>query len=525
VKKLILFSLICLCSTMAFTQTEGELPINDSLYNAIEESNNLDVFGGVNGEKGIKNIISLKRLCPPQNPSKTTNSDMGWTVAVAQTMSMQYKDLNSEQQLFSYQFIYDALPKVSNKQCSFSKNWMVETKTLLETKGMLTIQEYSFTASDCNRKPDSKLITKAKRNCVRSFNRVFDVKPTDGSISLGGKIESIQKCLDRNHPVILCIVADEQFRNLKSSTWNPTVQSTSSLQTVVVVGLDEKNKVIEVMGNYSSWGKSGFAYIRYQDIIYAKYAFEIVMTPQPTPQTELATNTPTQSRINTTKPPIPQKTNQSDRKINKPEPIVENNQITLSGELIVNKVIDMNKFQKVEINRKNVGFYEMTEDCKLKDQFQLISQKSQTGSFVYVFSVDPNGKAEVHYPIIKTDEYGMSVTKISPVVPSENSQVVIPEPRFETNTDGNRKRIEQALSKTVAGADWLVVLHSDRRIDEIDDLVAQLNHHNRDFMPTFKRTFGDRLIDKYYVSYNGSSFRANTNKGYIVPMIIKIEAN
>ncbi len=302
----------------------------------------------------------------------------------------------------------------------------------------------------------------------------------------------------------------------------PTAKSKGSLQTVVVVGFDNKNKIVEVMGNYSSWGKNGFAYIRYHDLIYAKYAFEIVMTPKST-QSEVivSRNPPIHQNPTTTQNP-----SYSNPTITKLESVIENSSnVTLSGELVVNEVIAINKFRRAEIRRNNEGFYEMPRVYNLKEQFQLISQKSQTGSFIYVFSVDPNGKAEVHFPNNSLDEYGMSVVKISAVVPSENSQVVIPEPRFETDTDGYKKRIERALSKEVAGSDWLVVLHSDRRIDNLDDLVAQLNHHNRDFMPTFKRTFGDRLIDKNYVSYNGSSFRANTQKGYIVPMIIKIEAN
>ncbi len=219
-KKLILFSLVCLCSIMAFAQNEGDLPFNDSLYNSLEETNNLDVFGGVNDEKGLKNVKNLKRLCPPFNVSKTQNGNIGWTIAVAQTMSIQYKELNNQQQLFSYQFIYDALPKTGKNQCSLSENWIAETKTILENKGTLTVQQYTFTSNDCNRKPDSKLLQQAKKNSVRSFNRVFAVNSTNESISIGGKIERIQKCLDHNHPVVLCIVADEQFRNLTNETWS-----------------------------------------------------------------------------------------------------------------------------------------------------------------------------------------------------------------------------------------------------------------------------------------------------------------
>lgn len=511
---------------MAFAQSENELPINDSLYNTIEESNNLDIFGGTADSKELMRSFSLKRFCPPLSTAKISNGGLGWTIAVTQAMSMQHQDLNNQQQLFSYQFIYDALPKVGRNQCSFSDNWMVDTKKLLETTGTLTLQQYALATNDCNHKPDAKLLDKARRYCVRSFNRIFEVTPNDGSISIGGKLDRIKKSLNRNHPVVLCIVADEQFRSLKTGIWTPSRQSEATLQTVVVIGFDENRQMIEVMGNYSTWGNGGFAYIHYEDMKFAKFAFEMVINAQSTPSPVVVVREPSPAKptkpqaSNTTKP------NNTNRIVIKPKPVIANEEITLSGELVVNEVVGYNNYRKVEITRNQAGYYEMPRIYKVNDQFQLISQKSQTGSFVYVFSLDPKGKAEIHYPNHMLDEFGMSIVNISPVVPNKNSQVVIPGPRFERDIEGKEKRIERALSKSIAGTDWLVVLHSDRRLDnELDDLVGKLNHHTQDFILTFKQIFGERLIDKSHVKYHGSNFEANTRKGYIIPMIIKLEAN
>lgn len=530
-KKLLIFCLICLSSKMAFAQIEDELPINDSLYNSIEESNMLLYGDSKEGSAG-KTFHSLKRFCPPFNVANQNISGLSWTVAISQTMTMQFAEMNGwssnqiSQEVFSYQFLYDLLPKTNPKSCKLGKDWIVETKNILEEIGTTTIKEYPFKTIDCNRRPTEQQIRKAHRYSVRSFNRIFEVSLSNEGISTGGKIFGIKRCLDRNHPVVLCIIADEQFRNLKSENWKPSYASKSSLQTIVIVGYDENRKAFEVMGQSANWGKQGFAYIHYQDLVMAKYGFEIIMNIKATPS-------PTIVKVKVQKPkPIPsQPTPIYNPETVKPSIIIADEDVTLSGELVVNEVIDYDKYEAVNIQRNQNGYYEMPRIYPKYSQFQLISQKSQVGSYVYVFSIDPSGKAEIHYPFQcnpnKPNEvYGMSVVSISPVIPNENTQVVIPTPRSETDENGNTKRIERALSKELSGTDWLVVLHSDRRLEgEINELVAQLYQHNSDFMKRFKQVFGDRLIDKQHVNYTGASFKANTKKGYIVPMIIKLEAN
>lgn len=529
-KKLILIlSLICLNSKITFAQIEDELPINDSLYASIEESNML-VFGDTKDTSPKMAAYSLKKFCPTFNVPNQRISGLNWTVAISQAMTMQYAEMNGltqnqiNQEAFSYQFLYDLLPKSSSRSCQLSNNWMVETKELLEETGITTIKQYQFDKIDCTRKPTQEQIRQARRYCVRSFNRIFEVKLSDESISTGGKIFSIKRCLERNHPVVLCMIADEQFRNLKSENWKRTYASKSSLQTIVIVGYDESRKAFEVMGTSANWGKQGFAWVSYQDLEMAKYGFEIIMNIKATPSKTIV-----KVKIQKPKPNTPSRPIKVYQPV-KPATVISEENVTLTGELVVNEVIDYDNYRKVSLRQSAAGYYELNTACQVGSQFQLLNQQAQKGSYLYVFSIDPTGKAEIHYPYEwkpnQDEQYGLGVRTISPVVPEEKSQVVIPTPRVETDEKGNSKRIERALTKESKGTDWLVVLYSDRRLEgELNDLVAQLYMHNRDFMPRFYQTFGDRLISKKDVAFNDGRFKANTHKGYIVPMILKLEAN
>ena len=529
-KKIIILCLVCLFSKTAFAQIEEELPINDSLYNSIEQSN-LIIEGEKSYGSGSSLSYSMRNYCKfPIN--KTSIKGLNLTMAVTQAMTIQNAQMNGwnsiqiNQQMLSYQFLYDLIPKAAPKSCQLSKQWMNDTKHLLEEVGTTTLKDYPFKDIDCNRRPTDQQIRQAHRYSVRSFNTIFKVDPSDQNTSTRGKIYGVKRCLQRNHPVVLCIMADDNFSRLKTNVWTPTFSANVSLNTVVVIGYDDTRNAFEVMGTFgNNWGEQGFAWIRYEDLTMSKYGFEIVMNIRATPspavvKIEVQTHPTRPARVPSQRKPI----------IINPPTVISEEDVTLSGELILNEVVDYDKYRPANCERNSAGYYQLNKSYQVKDQFQLISQNAQKGSYVYVFSIDPNGKAELHYPYEwdsqQTENYGLGIVPISPVVPAENSQVVIPSPRMEIDENGNATRTERALNKQLRGTDWLVVLYSDRRLeDEINGLVAQLYMHNRDFIARFNQVFGDRLISKRDVAFSGTTFKANTKRGYIVPMIIKLEAN
>lgn len=517
VKKLIFFSLICLYSSSVFAQIEAELPLNDSLYNTIEESNELMFGDSPNSIK--KSSYSLRKFCLPATAKIHPIGGLQWSFVVTQAMSIQYSEMNgslmSNDEQFSPQFLYDLLPKSSSNSCQLEKTWAQDTKEILETIGTISLKDYPVQSFNCNRKPTNSQILKARRYCVRSFNKLFKTGNGNDEMSLGGKISIITSCLDRNHPVILCLKTDNQFSALKSEIWEPTFSSTPVTQTVIIIGYDKNLKLFEIAGLQGNrWGNQGFAKIRYRDLVYAFYGFEIVMN-----QLAMPSKKPLSQISNTKTNPRP----------NNISPATAAAEAFLSGELFLKEVVDYNKYRDAPMAYQKEGYFEPTKNYVLKSQFQLVSQMIQKGSYVYVFSIDPKGKAEIHYPYEWTTEsYGLTVEPIkhtSPAIPSEVSQIVIPRPRIETDPNGNSQRIEQALNKDVAGTDWLVILYSDQRLEnELNTLVGRLSGNNLNFIEQFKEVFGKRLIPQKEIKFDEARFKANSHNGYIVPMIIKLTA-
>ncbi len=515
-KKLIFWGLISLYSFLASAQIESELPLNDSLYNNIEESNPLMFGDSPNGAK--RTTHSLRRFCPPTYANVPPVGGLQWSFAVTLAMNIQYSEMNGEvmsyQKQFSPQFLYDLLPKSSSVNCRLESTWAQDTKEILETIGTVSLSDYPIQTANCDRKPEQKQLEKARRYCVRSFNKLFKTGTGNEDISIGGKISAITGCLDRNHPVILCLKADKQFSLLKSPIWEPTFSSGTSTFTVIIIGYNKATQLFEVAGlNGSQWGNQGFAGIRFKDLIYAFYGFEIVMNPSATPSG---------------KPVQPVVTNRVKVKPHNHavRPAIVPEEATLSGELLLKEVVDYDRYRAAAMSYHKAGYFEPIKSYGLKSQFQLISHKTQKGSYVYVFSIDPKGKAEVHYPYFRaTGGFGLSVKPVSPAIPSEESEIVIPKPRVEIDSEGNSRRIEQALIKEESGTDWLVVLYSDKRLEnELDELIQKLAVDNRNFVQRFREVFGARLIPEKEVKLEETKFKARSNQGYIVPLIIRLTA-
>lgn len=529
-KKTALILLVCLHGLVGFAQSEVEndLPLNDSLYQALPESNML-LFGDSNYGAAPQTAHSLRPYCPVPVAQKQAIGGLSWTVAITQTMTIQWAQTNGwnagqiQSQALSYSFLYDLLPKAAPNSCKLSRDWIQQTKHLLQDIGTVRIMDYNPKTIDCSSRPADQLLRQARQYSVRSFDRLFEVSSTDDGMSLGGKLFKIRRCLERNHPVVLCLQVDEAFQQLRKDTWIPSTDPKRYyLQTVVVIGYDENRKAFEIMNSQgTTWGNGGFAWIRYSDIVRAKYGFEIITKP-PKPQATTLARRPSSPSYSVTRP----------ASVIKPaKPATEDNEgaSRLTGQLVLNEVVGYDQYKTVPLSYQSAGYYQPGKTYPVSSQFQLVSQQAQEGSYVYVFSVDPKGKAEVHYPYQwnaqDPSQYGMGIVTLSPVVPEAKSQVVIPQPRITYDERGKMIRTERALSKEAAGADWLVVLYSDRRLDnELNDLVGQLNRHNRDFIPRFKDVFGNRLVAEKDIQYSPNGFSARTQKGYIIPQIIKLEA-
>ena len=466
---------------------------------------------------------------------------LSWTAAISRAMSLQigmqqqWSRGKIEKEIFSPYFLYDLLPKASSSSCRLRPDWMKQTQQLLVTTGNVKFSDYSFHTIDCNRRPSPQLINSVERCQVRSFTKLFFSDQSDKSASIGEKQFIMKRSLGRNHPVVVCMLVDQHFNQMKTDTWSPKFSSGKSrFQAVVVVGYDDNRQAFEVSNSAGkNWGKGGFAWIRYQDLIYAKYGFELIFGDQPmiakkNHVNKTIVNQPTIAHKKSAKPGQPKS------QPAKPAPMTNEvsegvaQMVSLHGSLLLNEVNSNGDFTEVRTTGNAKGFYELTKKYAVFSQFQMIGSSTKPGSYVYVLSVDPRGKAELHYPYRRS--YGLGVSDVvSPVIPDEQSQIVIPEPSVRYDESGNQVRKDQVFTKEYAGTDWLITLYSDRRLDrEITDLLSDLQGHNKDFPSRFQSVFGKFMIPDYQVRHERDLMKFETkllSKAYVVPVILKIEGN
>lgn len=82
------------------------------------------------------------------------------------------------------------------------------------------------------------------------------------------KIYETRKALMRGHPVLVELMVDENFKNIKEKLyWSPNASAgVNQKQTLVVVGFDEDLKAFEISGAYGrEWGTNGYLLIDYSD--------------------------------------------------------------------------------------------------------------------------------------------------------------------------------------------------------------------------------------------------------------------
>ncbi|MBC8155544.1 MAG: hypothetical protein H7Z72_21870 [Bacteroidetes bacterium] len=525
-KKWMISLLLTLTACVGYAQTneESDLESNDSLYFSLDESNPL-----FSGAPTVLASHSLGSFCPKPVPIATQAAR--WPMAVSYAMTVQVAGLRhwsaaqAHQERFSARFLFDLLPKSSAQSCKLRRDWLGETKRILEDIGQVREVDYPNGTTDCGRKPDPEFLKRVRRYDVRSFNRLFMPTTNDEGIDLGGKWARIIQSVSRNHPVILVLVADRHFHAFKGATWTPRFDGGNPvLQTVVIVGFDRRSQTMTVVNpSAADWGEGGFATLRYKDLIFTKYAFELVLNAQ---SESLAQRPPRLAR-----PPVRPSgsTVQTVPPTNDCNPVAQAEPVLLRGDLKIQAPSATGSFDELALIRQPGGYYQTKHPIAVAAPFQLVSGQAQAGSYVYVFSLDPTGKAELHYPYALTT-YGLGVVdRVSPVVPENQSQVVIPAPVVRYDAQGQQLRTERALVKEQPGTDWLVVLYSTHRLEcELPALMQQLAGTNANFVPRFRQVFGPRLIqsDQLQLPTDHAGFAINSRqRGYIVPLLVKIDGN
>ncbi|KQS33817.1 hypothetical protein [Dyadobacter sp. Leaf189] len=502
-----LFSLFHVAFGQAISR-EAELEVNDSAYHSIEVAN---MLFGAEGNAAVPKSFSMRMYCPVS--PITATGGLGWSAAIGKAMSIQvgierkWNREQTEKYAFSPYFLFDMLPKSSPVSCKLQKDWMRQTQDLLTKVGIVRLADYREKAADCHRQPSMELLNGVDRFRIRAMTRLFTSDQINAQQSIGQKQFVMKRSLGRKHPVVLCMLAGEAFEKLKTDQWVPRA-SAQELRTVVVTGYDDQKQAFEITHPAGkNWGRGGFAWLRYADLAYAKYAFEITMEDGLVPAQKSVAQAPARQQT---------LTGNSTSK-----------HAAMRGSLQLNVVNEQGAYVPVILNLHADGYYETGRGYDVQSQFRLVGSATAS-SFLYVVGVDPEGGAQLHYPYQKKTDAGVTEHS-SPLLAEAGSEVVIPEPVLHYEANGRQTRREQVFIKEQAGTDWLLAIYSATRRDrEIESLVEKLKGHSADFPLRLQQVFGEYLAPKSLINFDKEHMKFVAGalpERFVVPIILKLEGH
>ena len=152
------------------------------------------------------------------------------------------------------------------------------------------------------------------------------------------------------------------------------------------------------------------------------------------------------------------------------------------------------------------------------DMFQVIAKNIKKDSYVYLFSIDGNNKAEIHWPRNQKFEenlrgYELAGRGEGAMVTHSGAEILIP------GFDGVLVR-ENLLE------DHIITLYSDIRIDDFKARVIKLRDETTgSFQERFQAIFGDILIPMDQINFSENQMRvrvADLTSGKAIPVIVKM---
>ncbi len=162
------------------------------------------------------------------------------------------------------------------------------------------------------------------------------------------------------------------------------------------------------------------------------------------------------------------------------------------------------------------GEHYLLAERKVGEQFQLKIKSDFAQGYIYAFSVDPEGKVEVHFP--RSGVYNPKFDELneSALVMDKGSSITIPS-------------ATKALEIKKAGTDHLVVLFSERKIKP--KFVTALGKQLASSEGSYEEEL-PRLLQKYMIPFSDITYRTNEmgfevgtrSTGKIVPLVLRLES-
>lgn len=471
------------------------------------------------GQKSISRKVDLSSYCPEIRHQGDIASCVGWAAGyAAMTIERAVKNNWSDKKYISENansalFVFN---QIIDGNCNLGVT-MPKALEFMQEKGNCLAKDFDTDPNDCTKEASDLLLKKAENFRIEDYIPLFKkTAPADE------KVRTTKLVLAQNKPVIVGMKVLTNFYNIQEGdeSWFPTIGNTTYAggHAMVVVGYDDDRfarpdreisddmkGAFKLMNSWGkNWGQNGFIWVRYAHFAeYCKHAYAIM----------LAEGTPIDFNMDTTP-------EESAEQIAEAEPSDQESDLrSLSGsfgfrQFTGNIENGMPVFQEASVQLED-GLYRLGGFPRVGDIFQLYVQSGFDNGYIYVLSVDPTGKAEIHFP--KSEEYNEAFQgeDESALLMSSGSLLTIP-------------ARDAGLQLKHPGRDYLVVLFSTQKIKAqyLDFLCGRLSENKSRLKDQLMEMLGKFMVPAPDITYQRGQmgFEVSTrSEGKIVPVILSVD--
>lgn len=264
----------------------------------------------------LPTTVDLSDHMPPPGHQAQQNSCAAWASAYAvktyqEKVEQRYRLVDNGQphwsRIFSPAFVYNQINQGRDGGAT-----LVDALNLLRAKGALSWADMPYLSDNITQYPSSQQLQKARRFRIAYWRQVnvADVMEIKSHVHAG-------------YPVMVGMLIDQGFYQLKQTTWDTFDGSSQSGHAVVVVGFDDRKHAFKVMNSWGKhWSEGGYGWVSYRHFRKAAreaYVAKDAWNDPPLPAAVAATQDSSERFGAVQKPaPEPQKSAEKERKRDRP---------------------------------------------------------------------------------------------------------------------------------------------------------------------------------------------------------------
>ena len=468
--------------------------------------------------KGIKNIslpteVNLKPFCPTPSNQGPMGACVGYAfsygaMTIMNAIQKGYTAIECiNEERFSPHFLFNHI-RVDSVECKGAS--LEAAANFLKEKGVCLLKDYDEPLSCAL--PDSEIWNQVKTFSIKQSGLLFDWNTEDHI-----KIIKLKEALSANTPVVVGIKMYQSFMDYKYSKYKTYWKKAkldhyirNGAHSIVVVGYNEELQTFDIMNSWGTgWGNKGFASIDYEAMAeMCRTAYQIIPHDNFGAILGETANCTLPVIANSTSSDIILSKNIS---VKNPKRIIEKEPVLyLEGQFTLIQLEQLSYLQLEEDVQFNssLDLYETyQESFDTNALLQISSSKVPVGKYVYIFSCDPKGKVELHYP--KLDK------KVAQFIPRDNIEIIYP-----SDTT--------ALKFSHLGEEIWGILYSDEIIEDIKPFLGSLtNYSAENIWSKLAAAFGKRLLPAKAINYAPRKMHASAtstkSRGYILPILLRVK--